>query len=73
VSRPAVSSAARRKSRRPRKRRSTAAGVAYDECYRKACDDISNLIKTSLDQLADGAAHATLAFAQTTSALNGTD
>ena len=49
------------------------AGVAYDECYHQACDDISNLNKTSLDQLADGAAHATLAFAQTTSAVSGTD
>jgi hypothetical protein len=29
--------------------------------------------KTSLDQLAEGAAHALLAFAQTTSAVNGTD
>jgi Zn-dependent M28 family amino/carboxypeptidase len=49
------------------------AGVAYDECYHQACDDISNLNKTSLDQLADAAAHATLAFAQTTSAVSGTD
>jgi Zn-dependent M28 family amino/carboxypeptidase len=49
------------------------AGVAYDGCYHQACDDISNLNKTSLDQLADAAAHATLAFAQTTSAVSGTD
>jgi Zn-dependent M28 family amino/carboxypeptidase len=49
------------------------AGVAYDECYHQACDDNSNLNETSLDELADGAAHATLAFAQTTSAISGTD
>jgi hypothetical protein len=49
------------------------AGVACDECYHQACDDISNLNKTSLDLLAEGAAHALLAFAQTTSAVNGTD
>jgi Zn-dependent M28 family amino/carboxypeptidase len=49
------------------------AGTAYDACYHQACDDINNLSATALDQLADGAAHATLAFAQTTSAVSGTD
>jgi Zn-dependent M28 family amino/carboxypeptidase len=49
------------------------AGTAYDACYHQACDDINNLNATALDQLADGAAHATLAFAQTTSAVSGTD
>jgi Zn-dependent M28 family amino/carboxypeptidase len=49
------------------------ADTAYDACYHQACDDINNLNATALDQLADGAAHATLAFAQTTSAVNGTD
>jgi Zn-dependent M28 family amino/carboxypeptidase len=49
------------------------AGVAYDPCYHEACDDLTNLNKTSIEQLADGAAHATLAFAQTTSAVSGTD
>jgi Zn-dependent M28 family amino/carboxypeptidase len=49
------------------------AGTPYDACYHQACDDLSNLNKTALEQLADGAAHATLAFAQTTSAVSGTD
>ncbi|HET7271297.1 MAG TPA: M28 family peptidase, partial [Rubrobacter sp.] len=49
------------------------AGAAYDSCYHQACDDINNLNTTSMDQLADGAAHATLTFANTTSAVNGTD
>lgn len=49
------------------------AGAPYDPCYHQACDDISNLNTTSMEQLADGAAHATLTFANTTSAVNGTD
>jgi Zn-dependent M28 family amino/carboxypeptidase len=49
------------------------AGVPYDSCYHQACDNLSNLNETSIDQLADGAAHATLTFAQTTSAVSGTD
>ena len=48
------------------------AGVAYDECYPQACDDIGNVDPTGLDQLADGAAHAVLTSAQTSSAVNGT-
>jgi Zn-dependent M28 family amino/carboxypeptidase len=48
------------------------ADVAYDECYHSACDDISNVNTTGLDQLADGAAHAVFTFAQTTSSVNGT-
>ena len=39
------------------------AGVAFDQCYHEACDDISNVNTTGLDQLADGAAHATAVFA----------
>jgi Zn-dependent M28 family amino/carboxypeptidase len=49
------------------------AGLAYDSCYHKSCDTINNLNEESIEQLADGAAHATLTFAQTTSAVNGTD
>ena len=37
----------------------------YDSCYHQACDTINNLNKTSIEQLADGAAHATLTLAQT--------
>ncbi len=49
------------------------AGEPYDSCYHEECDTIKNLNQTSIDQLADGAAHATLTFAQTTSAVSGTD
>lgn len=34
------------------------AGQAYDPCYHQACDDITNLSTTSIDQLGDAAAHA---------------
>jgi Zn-dependent M28 family amino/carboxypeptidase len=49
------------------------AGLAYDPCYHQACDTIENLSETALDQMSDAAAHATLTFAQTTSAIEGTD
>ena len=49
------------------------AGVAYDPCYHLACDTIANLSNTALDQMSDAAAHTTLVFAQTTSAIEGTD
>jgi Zn-dependent M28 family amino/carboxypeptidase len=56
----------------------------YDPCYHEACDTFDGtgdgpgatppgLGLVSLDQLSDGAAHATLAFAMTTSAVPGTD
>ena len=48
------------------------AGAAYDPCYHQACDDIDNLDPAVLEQMADATAHATLTFAQTTSAVNGT-
>ncbi len=48
------------------------AGVAYDACYHAACDTIANINATALDQMADAAAHATFAFAMTTSSPNGT-
>jgi Zn-dependent M28 family amino/carboxypeptidase len=40
------------------------AGVAYDGCYHEACDDVGNLSTNALEQLSDGAAYATYAFAQ---------
>jgi Zn-dependent M28 family amino/carboxypeptidase len=40
------------------------AGVAYDACYHQACDDIANVDEQALGELGDGAAHATLWFAQ---------
>jgi hypothetical protein len=41
------------------------ADVPYDSCYHKDCDDIHNLNKRSINQLSNGAAHATLTLAQT--------
>jgi Zn-dependent M28 family amino/carboxypeptidase len=49
------------------------AGIAYDPCYHQACDTINNLSNTALDQMSDATAHGTLMFAQTTSAVQGTD
>ena len=49
-----------------------AAGQAYDPCYHQACDDIDNQSLIVLDQFSDAAAHATLVFAQTSSAIEGT-
>ena len=48
------------------------AGVAYDPCYHQACDDLSNLNEDALDEMSDAIAHATLVFAETTSAVQGT-
>ena len=49
------------------------AGIAYDPCYHQACDDIDNLSSDALDEMSDAAAHATLTFAMTKSAVEGTD
>lgn len=48
------------------------AGEPYDPCYHQACDTIDNVDNTVLEQMADAIAHATLTFAETTSAINGT-
>ena len=48
------------------------AGVAYDPCYHEACDTYANNSDTGLDQMSDAIAHATLTYATTTSAVNGT-
>jgi Zn-dependent M28 family amino/carboxypeptidase len=48
------------------------AGLAYDPCYHQACDDFDNVSEEALDELGDGAAHAVLQFAMTTSAVKGT-
>ena len=48
------------------------AGTAYDPCYHAACDTITNLSADALDIMSDAVAHATLTFAETTSAVNGT-
>jgi hypothetical protein len=49
------------------------AGIAYDPCYHQACDTIDNLSMTALDHMSDAAAHAALTFAQSGSAVEGTD
>jgi Zn-dependent M28 family amino/carboxypeptidase len=48
------------------------AGAPLDPCYHQACDTIDNVNTTVLEQMADAIAHATLTFAETTSAVNGT-
>ena len=48
------------------------AGEAYDHCYHQPCDTTGNINNTSLDQLGDGVADATLQFAMTTSSVSGT-
>jgi Zn-dependent M28 family amino/carboxypeptidase len=48
------------------------AGRAYDPCYHAACDTITNIDPVVLEEMADAIAHSTLAFAMTTSAVNGT-
>jgi Zn-dependent M28 family amino/carboxypeptidase len=52
------------------------AGLAgqYDPCYHLACDTYpSNINNKVLDIMSDAVAHSTLTFAQTTSAVRGTD
>jgi Zn-dependent M28 family amino/carboxypeptidase len=49
------------------------AGQQYDPCYHAACDTIDNVNLVVLEQMADAAAHATLTFAMTSSAVPGTD
>ncbi len=38
-------------------------GEALDRCYHQACDTLSNIGETGLDQLSDGAAYATAVYA----------
>ena len=49
------------------------AGAPLDPCYHEECDDMDNLNLGVLEEMADAIAHATLTFAMTTSAVNGTD
>lgn len=48
-------------------------GIAYDPCYHQACDTFDNNSDSAIDEMSDAAAHAILTFAETTSAVNGTD
>ena len=45
------------------------AGVAYDQCYHQACDTVNNLSTAALNELGDGAAHATWTLAKSKSGL----
>lgn len=49
------------------------ANEPLDPCYHQDCDTISNIDQGVLEEMADGIAHATLTFAMTSSAVNGTD
>ena len=62
------------------------AGEQYDPCYHAACDTYDSVFnhppglpllqgngKKALEEMIDGGAHATLVFAQSTSAVQGTD
>jgi Zn-dependent M28 family amino/carboxypeptidase len=42
------------------------AGQPYDPCYHQGCDTLLNLSNPALEQLGDGAAHATISLAQGT-------
>jgi Zn-dependent M28 family amino/carboxypeptidase len=48
-------------------------GTAFDPCYHAACDTVANVDLTALDEMSDAVAHGVLTFAQTTSAVQGTD
>jgi len=49
------------------------AGAAFHPCYHQACDTLANLNLKGLAEHKDAAVHAIATFAQTTSAVNGTD
>ena len=74
-SRPAASSPAPRRSRRPTQVAlyGGTAGQPFDPCYHQLCDTLANINEQGLDEHKDAAVHAILTFAQTTSAVNGTD
>jgi Zn-dependent M28 family amino/carboxypeptidase len=48
------------------------AGQQFDPCYHLACDTLANVSLVVVEQMADAAAHASLTFAMTTSAVQGT-
>ncbi|MFD9962930.1 M28 family metallopeptidase [Amycolatopsis sp. NPDC058986] len=47
------------------------AGVAYDHCYHKACDNLGNVDRVALDRNADGVAWALGVYATSTETVNG--
>jgi Zn-dependent M28 family amino/carboxypeptidase len=50
-----------------------AADVPFDICYHQLCDRLTNINNTGLEEHSDAAVHAILTFAQTESAVSGTD
>jgi Zn-dependent M28 family amino/carboxypeptidase len=49
------------------------AGIPFDPCYHQLCDTLANINEQGLLEHKDAAVHAIATFAQTTSAVNGTD
>ena len=49
------------------------AGVPFDPCYHQLCDTLANQNEQGLQEHKDAAVHAIATFAQTTSAIQGTD
>ena len=47
------------------------AGVAYDKCYHKDCDDISNISVKAIDEMSDAVAHSILTYAFDSRTVNG--
>ena len=45
------------------------AGQQYDPCYHLGCDRLTNLSTTALEQMGDGAAHATITLGQSTASI----
>ena len=48
------------------------AGIAYDPCYHQACDTYDNNNDHALEVNSDAVAYATLSYAMSTKAINGT-
>ena len=45
------------------------AGIAYDECYHRACDTIDNISKKAIGEMSDAVAHAVITYAFDTRSL----
>jgi Zn-dependent M28 family amino/carboxypeptidase len=49
------------------------AGIAYDECYHLACDDITNISMEAFEQNIDAIAHAVIVYGYSTESVNGVE
>jgi Zn-dependent M28 family amino/carboxypeptidase len=47
------------------------AGLAYDECYHQACDDLGNIDMEVFEQNIDAIAHAVIVYGYSTESVNG--